>query len=218
MVADGDRDFALQAVREGYAALVMEQRCFGERRDMRVDSARHYSNGCQHASMAALLLGRTMIGERVWDVSRAIDALAEFLELDLSKIGCMGNSGGGTITYFAACLEPRITIAMPSCYVCSFKRSIARIDHCGDNYIPGFLRWFDLADVACLIAPRPLVVVAGETDANFPLAGVREAYSGIEEIYQAAGAEANCRLVIGSGGHRFYAAQSWPEFRALAAW
>jgi len=62
MVADGDRDFALQAIREGYAALVIEQRCFGERKDSRPQSVRHVTNGCHHASMVALLLGRTMRG------------------------------------------------------------------------------------------------------------------------------------------------------------
>ena len=108
MIAEGDRDFALQAVREGYAALVMEQRCFGERRDARAGEARHVAPGCHHASMTALLLGRTMIGERVWDVRRAIDALAHFAEIDTHRIGCMGNSGGGTITWFAACVEPRL--------------------------------------------------------------------------------------------------------------
>lgn len=218
MVADGDRDFALQAVAEGYAALTIEQRCFGERRDGRPDRSTHHRNGCEHASLVALLLGRTMIGERVWDVRRAIDSLVGFPEIDLRRIGCMGNSGGGTITYFAACLEPRIAIAMPSCYVCSLRRSIARIDHCPDNYIPGFLRWFELADLACLIAPRPLVVVAGESDPIFPLEGVREAVDDIQRIYAAAGAPDRCRLVLGNGGHRFYASDAWPVFREMAGW
>lgn len=214
-IAGGDRDFALQAVREGYAALVMEQRCFGERQDARSAAVRHLNNGCHHASMTALLLGRTMIGERVWDVRRAIDALAQFSEIDTGRVGCMGNSGGGTITWFAACVEPRIRIAMPSCYVCSLKRSIARIDHCADNYLPGILRWFDLGDLACLIAPRPLVVVAGRTDPIFPIEGVQEAFATIRQIYAHAGASEGCRLVIGEEGHRFYAATAWPIFNAL---
>jgi len=213
MISSGDRDFALQAVREGHAALVMEQRCFGERRDARAGSVRHLENGCHHASMVALLLGRTMVGERVWDVRRAIDALAHFPEIDLQRIGCMGNSGGGTISWFAACVEPRIRIAMPSCYVCSLKHSIAQIDHCADNYVPGLLRWFDLGDLACLIAPRPLIVVAGETDPIFPIAGVYQAFATIQQIYTRAGAPDRCRLVVGEGGHRFYAAQSWPLFK-----
>lgn len=218
LIHGGDRDFALQAVREGYAALAMEQRCFGERRDLRPDAVRHIAHGCHHASMTALLLGRTMIGERVWDVSRAIDALGEFPQIDTDRIGCMGNSGGGTITWFAACLEPRIRIAMPSSYVCTFRESIARIDHCMDNYIPGFLRWFDLDDLACLIAPRPLVVVAGREDTLFPIAGVETAYAKIAAIYAAAGVPDRCRLVIGEGGHRFYAQMSWPVFRSLSGW
>jgi len=217
MIASGDRDFALQAVQEGYAALVMEQRCFGERGDARATQVRHVKNGCHHASMVALLLGRTMVGERVWDVRRAIDALAHFPEIDTQRIGCMGNSGGGTITWFAACVEPRIRIAMPSCYVCSFRHSIAAIDHCADNYVPGILRWFDLGDLACLIAPRPLVVVAGRTDPIFPLEGVHQAFATIQQIYARAAAPDKCRLVVGEGGHRFYAAQSWPVFNELAA-
>ena len=206
----GGRDFALQAVREGYAALALEQRCFGERKDQRGGHA--HNIGCTHASLVALMLGRTMIGERVWDVSRAIDALAAFPEIDGARIGCMGNSGGGTITYFAACLEPRITAAMPSCYVCTSKSSSGRIDHCPDNYLPGMLRYAEMGDWAGLIAPRPLVVVAGQEDNIFPIAGVQEAFATIQSIYRACGAEDNCRLVVGPEGHRFYPEQGWPVF------
>ena len=110
----GGRDFAVQAVREGFAALAIEQRCLGEREDRRDPSRREINNRCHHATLTALLLGRTMIGERVWDISRAIDALAAFPELDLARIAVMGNSGGGTATFYATCLEPRIAVSMPS--------------------------------------------------------------------------------------------------------
>ena len=218
LVSEGDRDFALQAVRQGYAALVMEQRCFGEREDRRPTKVQTLNNRCHHASMTALLLGRTMVGERVWDVSRAIDVLAEFPEVDTDRVACMGNSGGGTITYFATCLEPRIGIAMPSCYVCTFRDSIASVDHCADNYIPGILKYFEMGDLACLIAPRPLIVVAGREDHIFPIRGVEETFETIRQIYAAAGASDRCRLVIGEEGHRFYAAPAWPVFKELAAW
>ena len=214
----GDRDFALQAVRQGCAALVIEQRCFGEREQDRLPHVVHADSRCHHAAMTALLLGRTMIGERVWDVSRAIDVLGEFPEIDAGRIGCMGNSGGGTITYFAACLDERIGIAMPSCYVCTFRDSIGTIDHCGDNYIPGILQYFEMGDLAGLIAPRPLVVVAGRDDGIFPIGAVEETFETIRRIYRAAGAPDRCRLVIGEGGHRFYADLAWPVFRELSGW
>lgn len=220
----GDRDFAVQAVRQGYAALVLEQRCFGERLEHRVNADVPFSTivssglGCRHASMTALLLGRTMVGERVWDVSRAIDALAEFPEVDSGRIACMGNSGGGTVTYYAACLDERIGVAMPSCSVCTFRAALAAVDHCCDNYLPGILRYTEMADLAGLIAPRPLIVVAGRDDDIFPIAGVEEAYTTMQRIYAAAGAPGACRLVVGPGGHRFYADLGWRAFRELAGW
>jgi hypothetical protein len=165
--------------------------------------------------MVSLLLGRTMIGERAWDVSRAIDALATFPELDLSRICCMGNSGGGTLTYFAACLDQRIRLAMPSCAVCTFRGSIAAIDHCVCNYVPGILRYVEMPDLAGLIAPRPLIVVTGRRDTIFPLPAVQSAFATIQQIYTAAGAADRCRLIIGDEGHRFYAADAWPVFQEM---
>jgi len=217
-IEQGDRDFALQAISQGYAALVMEQRCFGERRDNRSRDKNLFGISCRHASMVALMLGRTMIGERVWDVSRAIDSLGYFSEIDSSRIGCMGNSGGGAITFFAACLEDRIKIAMASCYVCTFQDSIGMIDHCEDNYIPGILKYFDLPDLACLIAPRPFIIVAGKKDNLFPLKGVNKAYRLIKKIYKKADVPRNCELIIGNQGHRFYADLAWPVFRKLSGW
>jgi len=214
----GGRDIALQAVAQGYAALALEQRCFGERKDARKPEVRSFKHTCQHATMVALLLGRTMIGQRVWDVSRAIDAMETYPEIDHERIACMGNSGGGTITYYSACWEPRLAAAMPSCSVCTYAASIGRIDHCADNYLPGALQHFEMADLAGLIAPRPLIVVAGKDDGIFPLPGVQQAFATIKQVYQAMGAINRCALVIGEGGHRFYPDQAWPAFKRITGW
>ena len=219
MVADGDRDFAIQIVREGYAALVLEQRAFGERKSEAVLRMQSNANTtCQHPAMTAILMGRTLIGERVWDISRAIDMLETLPEIDKEKIAVMGNSGGGTATYYAACMDERIKVAMPSCSVCTFERSIVAKRHCTCNYIPNIAKYLDMGDIACLIAPRPLIVVAGEEDNGFFIDGVKKAYETIEKIYKKADAEGNCRLVTGGEGHRFYADISWPVFKELSNW
>ena len=205
--------FAPQIIAQGYAALVMEQRGFGERA---TDKTQERNRRCNHPAMTALLIGRTLLGERVYDVMRAIDALEQFSQIDGDKIGCLGNSGGGTVTYYAACLDERIKIAMPSCSVCTFSDSIGTIQHCVCNYIPGIAKYFDMGDLACLIAPRPLLVAAGDKDHIFPIDGVKKAFAVIENIYEQAGCKQNCRLVIGNGGHRFYPA--WDDFRELADW
>ena len=219
LIGGGDRDFAKQIVKEGYAALVLEQRGFGERKsEACLKFTPEALTTCWHPAMTAILMGRTLIGERVWDISRAIDVLEKMPEIDTDKIAVMGNSGGGTTTYYAACMDERIKIAMPSCSVCTFKDSIVAGRHCMCNYIPNIAKYFDMGDLACLIAPRPLVMVSGEKDPGFLISGSRETYRTIEKIYKAAGAEDKCRLVVGDEGHRFYADISWPIFKELSNW
>ena len=130
----------------------------------------------------------------------------------------MGNSGGGTITFFASCMDERIKVSMPSCYVCALEASLLSYPHCTCNYIPGMLKYFDIGDLACLIVPRPLIVVAGRKDDIFPIDGVNKAYNTIAEIYKAAGTPDNCRLVVGDEGHQFYAKQGWGAFDELSGW
>lgn len=212
-IAGGDRDFALQILKEGYAALVLEQRGFGERKcDENILKG---STTCPHPAMVASLLGRTMVRERAWDVSRAIDMLETMPEIDKTHIALMGNSGGGTATYYTAAIEPRIKVAMPSCAVCAFDHSIGIMRHCDCNYIPRMIKYFDMGEVACMIAPRPLIVVAGAKDTAFLLEGTKKVFSVIEEIYKKEGAPDNCKLIVGPEGHRFYADLSWPVFRKM---
>ena len=204
----GDRDFGLGCMRRGLAALCLEQRSFGERRERRqADVSDH---GCHDATMHALELGTTLLAERVFDVDRGIDYLAARGDADLGRLGVMGNSGGGTISLFSAALLPRIKIAMPSCYFCTFRDSIMSINHCADNYVPGLLRWAEMPDIMGLFAPKPVVLVAGRHDKIFPLAGVRRAFRHLRKIYRAAGAADRCHLVVGPEGHRFYAEAAWP--------
>jgi dienelactone hydrolase len=213
MKVEGDRDFAIGCLRRGFAALCIEQRSFGERRE-RVQK-KVSNHGCHDAAMQALLLGRTLAGERVHDVDRGIDYLASRGDADLSRVGVMGNSGGGTISIYAAALLPRLAFAMPSCAFCTYRDSILAVYHCADNYIPGMLLDADAPDILGLFAPRPVVVVAGRDDDIFPLRGVREGFRRLRRIYAAAGAVDRCRLVVGRGGHRFYASEGWRALSGL---
>ena len=208
MEVAGDRDFGLQCMERGIGALCIEQRSFGERRELVQQQVS--THGCHDATMQALMLGRPLIGQRVFDVDRGLDYLETRHDVDWSRVGIMGNSGGGTISLFAAALLPRIQFAMPSCYFCTFRDSVMSIYHCADNYVPGLLRYAEMADVMGLFAPRPVVVVCGQEDPIFPVQGVRRAFSELRKIYLAAGGAENCHLVVGEGGHRFYAEDAWP--------
>lgn len=209
-ISGGDRDFARQIVKEGYAALAIEQRGFGE------CGGTEEGPACMVPSLTALLYGRTTIAERVFDISRAIDVVIENFDfVDVERIACMGNSGGGTATIYASALEERISVAMPSCALCTYKDSIGAMMHCTCNYVPNIAKYFDMGDLCGLIAPRKLVVVSGAQDPIFPRNGVEESVDLLAEYYSLADADENHAWVEGAEGHRFYADISWPVFERM---
>lgn len=215
----GDRDVAIQALNRGYAAICLDQRGFGERRtEIEMPTGKDGSPKCQVTAMNALMVGRTMIGERVWDVSRAIDLALTYPEIDGERILCTGNSGGGTTTYYAAAMDARIKVAMPSCAVCTFKSSICNIYHCVCNYIPRISKYMEMGDVAAAIAPRKLIIINGREDKIFPQEGVEECFDTVRAIYTAAGVPDHCALATGQSGHRYYAAEAWAAFDGMENW
>ena len=207
----GDRDFALQAIAHGYAALCIEQRGFGE-----LSSNPDRKPCCHELVWQLAMMNQSLIGERLLDISSALDAvLSDFDCIDEAHIGIMGNSAGGTSSFYAACADERITAVMPSCCFCSFAESWGSLHHCDCGYVYGILPFMDMADLSLLIAPRPLVVVSGISDRINPHNAVEKEFARVEEIYRASGAEGRCRMITGPEGHRFYADPSWDTFDEL---
>lgn len=209
-IQGGDRDFCIRALKEGFAAVALEQRTMGESRDAD-------SKGCQNSSMTNLIMGRTTIGERVWDVSRLIDVLKESFRdrMDTECISLMGNSGGGTATAYTAALEDRLALAMPSCAMCAFTASIGAKAHCTCNYVPRIAEYFDMGDLLAMACPMPYVQVSGVQDTGFYFYGAEAVFAQGKRAYEAAGVPEKCVFVRGEEGHRFYADQSWPEVHRL---
>ena len=203
-------DFAIQAAEAGVAALAIEPVGFGCRRDP-VNARRGLSQkACEPAAGGALLVGQTMIGWRVWDIMRTVDYIATRAELDSSRVGCMGISGGGMATLFAAALEPRIRAAFVSGYLNTFRDSIGSLSHCIDNYVPGILNWAEMHDLAGLIAPRPLFVESGERDGIFPIRASIESFNQTREIYRVFGAEDRIEHEVFPGEHSFWGKRGIP--------
>lgn len=200
--------FAVQAVRRGYIALAIEQRGMGERKgdindpNRRINAAANPRDAmCYYQQMTNILMGRTLIGGRCVDISRAIDMLEHFPECDTEKIVITGNSGGGTASYYAAVYDERIKISVPSCAFCPYKESILRFYHCSCNYIPSAYKYFDMQDLAALIAPRKLSIISGRLDPSFLIWGVERGYETVKKIYEKAGAKDNCNLIETEKGH-----------------
>ncbi|MCS7264940.1 MAG: alpha/beta hydrolase family protein [Armatimonadetes bacterium] len=204
------RDFALQCVANGFAALAIEQLGFGHRRE---EAARRQGAGassCQPLAGSALLLGETMIAWRVYDVMRAVDYLQTRNDVDSKRIAVMGISGGGTTSLFSAALDERIKVAVISGYFNTFKASIFSLSHCIDNYIPAILRYAEMPDIAGLIAPRPLHIENGTKDPIFPVEATKEAFERLKRIYEVFGASERLTLHIFEGEHEFNGKQAFP--------
>ncbi len=204
-----DRDVAVQAVRRGFAAIAPSTRGFLPACIPDV-TGRHGERNCRSQLIHSLLAGRTVIGERVWDLMCLINWAVSQPDLDDSQILMMGNSGGGVSTLYAAACDERITIAVASCSFCTYVGESGVVHHCDCNTVPGILRFGEYHDVAGLIAPRHLLIVHGRTDPLFPLDEVERAVSGVRHIYDVADAAAAFDHAYGSEGHRFYSDLMWP--------
>ena len=192
------------------AAVAIEPMAFGCRRDPLNAKQGLSRNACQPSAGGALLVGQTMIAWRVWDVMRTLDYIATRPELDSSRVGCMGISGGGTVTTFSTALEPRLRVAMVSGYLNTFRDSVGSLSHCIDNYVPGILNWAEMYDIAGLIAPRPLFVESGEKDNIFPIKASIESFNRVREVYELFGAADQAEQEVFPAEHSFWGKQGIP--------
>ena len=203
-------DFAIQVAEAGMAAMAIEPMGFGCRRDP-VNARQGLSRkACDPVAGGALLVGQTMLGWRVWDVMRTIDYLATRAELDRNRVGCMGISGGGTVTVFSTALDPRIRAALVSGYLNTFRDSVGSLAHCADNYVPGILNWAEMHDVAGLIAPRPLFVESGEKDNIFPIRASIDSFNEVRKVYEVFGAADRVEQEVFAGEHLFWGKRGIP--------
>ena len=210
---EGERNIGIQAVNEGYIAIVPTTRAFGATRVAK-DIKKDETSSCIELSNRDRLVGRTLIGERVWDVSRIIDWAFESLPVDRTNVILTGNSGGGTVTVYAGAIDTRISQSLPGSAFCPYIESIGSIYHCACNYIPGILDLGEMQDVAGLTAPRLFRAIHGVKDNIFPIEATREGMRQLEKIYAAAGAPGRCSLYEGPEGHRYYKAGAWDFVRA----
>ena len=207
------KDFALQCVRRGYAVLAIEQLGFGHRRDDAARRAGADKSSCQPSAGAALMVGQTMTGWRVWDAIRSVDYLSTRPEVDPERIGVMGISGGGTTTFFSAAIDERFKAGVVSGYFNTFRDSSLSIGHCIDNYIPGVLRYAEMYDVAGLIAPRALFIESGDKDRLFPVKATEFAVEKARRAFRVLGAGDQLGLEVFDGPHKFHGVRAF-EFLA----
>lgn len=178
--------------------------------------------------------GRPYLYDTVWDVMRLVDYLETRADVDPKRIGMMGISKGGTEAYIAAAVDPRIAAAVPIIGVQGFRWALdndqwqprvgtflppvegaardegvktvdaAFVRRFYDRVAPGIYGDYDAGSMLALIAPRPVLVINGDSDARTPLPGVQEAVAAARRAYIRMGAEEKLGLYLQpNAGHVF---------------
>ena len=125
----------------------------------------------EYAGRRLILLGANFGLFRAWDGIRGIDYLLTRAEVDPDRIGCCGQSGGGTLTQFLAALDSRIRAAVVSM---GNTENLAQenveppgsADDAEQNIVPALARGIDRADLLYAFAPKPLLMTITLHDAG----------------------------------------------------
>ena len=136
------------------------------------------------AGIGAMLVGRQLASYRIWDGLRALDYLASRPEIDPARLGCTGNSGGGTMTAYLMALDDRIAVAAPSCFITSLERLFATIGpQDAEQNITGQVdAGLDHADYVTLHAPKPTLLTVGTRD-FFDIRGSWDTFREVKLIF-----------------------------------
>ncbi|CAG7658509.1 alpha/beta hydrolase [Paenibacillus allorhizosphaerae] len=192
------KNFAVELVNRGFLVFAPELLGFGDRK--LTENAKD-ANSCNRVSSFLLAMGKTMAGYRVYETIRCVDYLLTRNDIDASRIGCMGISGGGLVCSYTAAIDERISAAVVSGFANTYQASLLTIHHCIYNFVPGLSLAAEMPDVLSLIAPRPLLIEAGKQDHIFPEHGTRKAYERLAEVYALLGYRDRLALDLFDGEH-----------------
>jgi dienelactone hydrolase/pimeloyl-ACP methyl ester carboxylesterase len=205
---DAYQSFAQGLARQGYVVLLFDPIGQGERLQY-VDANLKPRRGIGvsehlYAGNQQFLVGEFLGAWRAWDGIRALDYLLTREEVDPQHVGITGNSGGGTLTTWLCGVEPRWSMAAPSCFVTTFRRNLenelpADTEQCPPGAIAAGL---DHADFLAAMAPKPVVILAKERD-YFDVRGATEAYERLKKIYTLLGKPDNVSLFVGPTEHGY---------------
>ena len=221
----GGKGIAAELARRGYIVIAIDMFYWGERRmlldndptvyrerprtmteqEIRAFNQRSSQNE-QLVARSLFTAGVTWPGVVIWDDIRTLDYLASRPEVDKRRLGCVGLSVGGWRSFLLAALDERIKSAVAVGWMTSLGAQIKQhiINSIGFSfYINGLYHYFDLPDLAALIAPRTVLVINGSQDRLFALDGVKAAFDKIARCYAKAGAVERQHCSLYDAPHEF---------------
>jgi dienelactone hydrolase len=236
----GGKGVAAELARQGYVVIAIDMFYWGERRMLldddpvpyrerpRTMTEKEISGFNQRSVQNEQLVARSLFtagvswpGIVLWDDIRTLDYLASRPEVDKRRLGCVGLSVGGWRSFLLAALDERIKTAVNVGWMTSLGAQIKQhiIYTIGFSfYLNGLYRYFDLPDLAALIAPRAVLVINGSRDHLFELEGVKAAFAKISRCYDKAGARERQRCSLYDAPHEFNLAMQAEAWEWVKRW
>ena len=193
---------SVKLAERGYVTIAPDWRGFGERAEgPPPEDFPPY--GGNSVNFARQRFGFTLLGLDVWDGMRCIDYLVSRKNVDTGRIACVGVCFGGTLAAFISAFDKRISATCVSGSLGSNSNTAlcGGLGEAVEESCTGFLKYGDTADVAGLVAPRPLLVQIGEYDFHVDSTKALKAYRHLSKIYRAAGASDFLELDFFDGGY-----------------
>ncbi|MEO1973329.1 MAG: acetylxylan esterase [Pirellulaceae bacterium] len=204
--------------KNGLAAFCYDPIGQGERYQILDETGKpRYKSTTEHTLIGAgcIPLGRNAATFRVWDGIRALDYLCSRDDIDATRLGCTGNSGGGRLTEYLMALDSRIVCAAPGCAVTSFRRRLETKGP-GDaeqNIFGQIAFGMDNADYVIMRAPKPTLLLSATRD-FVDIQGAWHVFREAKRVYTRMGFSERVDLVEADEKHGF----SQPLRVAMVRW
>jgi len=202
--ADYNQFIGITLARNGIAAFCYDPIGQGERSQILPAEGRKLSSVAEHFLIGAgsVLLGVNTARYRIWDGMRGIDYLTTRKDIDGTKIGCTGCSGGGTLTSYIMALDERVGFAAPACFLTTFRQLIGSIgpQDSEQNIFGQIAYGMDHTDYVLMRAPRPTLICCSSGD-YFDAKGTWDNFRQSKKYYSLLGDPLAIDLVEDKGKH-----------------
>ncbi len=184
------QDVLALLISNGFAVMAIDSYFNGERRGQgpagNLEMQERSSDQELSLFKINLWFDRSLWGMQLRDEQIALDYLISRPEIDSEKIGIEGMSMGSTRAWWLAALDDRVQAVVGVACFTRYKELIEQRQlraHGIYYFVPGMLNHFDTEAIMGLIAPRPFLVLTGDSDQGSPLSGMKVLEGKLNNVY-----------------------------------
>jgi cephalosporin-C deacetylase-like acetyl esterase len=210
---------AILFAKNGFAALVVDPISQGEMVQFTDEHGERILRGSttEHTLLnaGANLVGTSVVTYELYDNVRSLDYLLSRPEVDDDRVGCLGNSGGGTQTSYFVGFDQRVKVAAPCSYIARRERNFdlhGADDGCQHALFEG-RELLEIGDFLIMFAPKPLIILAGRYD-FVDYRGTEETAEELQKVYNTLNEPEKVELFTVDDGHGI----SKPKREAAVRW